>query len=170
MGSRFRDPVLPELSEGLVEVLRCGRAPSLSAVAILASREDAIPRLRRFLDHFSMGWRVFDDLSDWERDLSVKNQNRSSVLGYISRINGGRPASRQVVLNSFLSPAFVQSAYGAILGFLSAARDDVSAFHSPYLDQFMDDQLRFHETRRAEILRSGSIMRGSLNRTLRSVS
>jgi hypothetical protein len=168
-GNRENNSLVP-LSEGFLrESSRYFVAvvlPTLAGVALLAGREETIPGIRRFLDHFSMGWRVFDDLSDWEKDLEVKDQNRSCVLGYISRRNGGKAATREVVLNGFLNPAFVKNVYRVMLGFLEIAKDDVMVFQNPYLEEFMDEQLQFHRARRDEIIRSGSLLRSRLNRTV----
>ena len=57
--------------------------PPLSAIAYAVGRKEEVPRITRYLREFSMGWKIFDDLMDWEKDLTVKEMNRSSVLLYL---------------------------------------------------------------------------------------
>ncbi len=124
-------------------------------MAIYTDNEREIPTVSKFLEHFSMGWRIYDDLNDWRKDLKARNWNHSSVLFYASHNAGGTvDLSEEIVLGMFLSTDFIKEIYGALLGFLRAARKDASALNCPYLSKFMDEQVSFHTRRRDILLRS----------------
>ena len=139
--------------------------PTLAGVALLSGREDAVPSIRRFLRHFSMGWRIFDDMNDWEKDIVVSSQNHSSFLGHIFTRTGRTP-TREVVLSGFLSPDLVKDVYQALLAHFESARIEVLEFRNIYLDEFMNEQIGFHVAKRDELLRSGSILRDHLTARL----
>lgn len=131
--------------------------PTLAALAIATENEGKIPIVGEFLKHFSMGWRIYDDLNDWRKDLKVKNLNHSSTLIYALRNVGGKSnLDEEVVLSMFLSTDFLKKAYGAMLGFFRAARDDVLALSCSYLSRFMDEQISFHTRKRDRLLSSSS--------------
>jgi len=129
--------------------------PTLAALAIATNNERKIPLVSKFLQHFSMGWRIYDDLSDWRKDLKIDNWNHSSILLYaLQNVDGKSKLDEEVVLSMFLSADFIKKAYGAMLGFFRTARQDVSAFNCSYLSRFMDEQISFHTRKRDGLLRS----------------
>lgn len=143
--------------------------PSLVALAIATDNEKKIPILSRFLRHFSMGWRVYDDLKDWHEDLNVDNLNHSSILIYTLQKMGGKfDLNEDAVMSMFLSPDFVRKTYSTILGFFKAAKKDVSPLNCTYLNRFMDEQISFHSRRRDELLRSSSDFYGQIRKVLNS--
>jgi len=131
--------------------------PTLAAVAIAADNERQIPIVISFLKHFSMGWRVFDDLMDWRKDLKVKDLNHSSLLYSVKQNFEDRPTlNEETVLSMFLSDDFVKKMYGAILGFFKEAREDILPLNCNYLTRFMDEQLNFHTRKRDVLLQANS--------------
>ena len=144
--------------------------PSLTAVAYAAGRREEVPLISRFLREYSMGWRIFDDLVDWERDIAANEMNRSSVLIYIRNRMGGKKAIDRIdALSWFMSDEFVKDAYGAMVGFFMNARKAVAGLGSRYLDQFMEEQIRFQTDKRELLLRSAGQARDVLNADLASV-
>jgi len=141
--------------------------PTLAALAIATNNERKIPIVRKFVKHFSMGWRIYDDLKDWRMDLKVKNLNHSSTLIYtLQNVGGKSKLNEEVVQSMFLSTDFVKKAYGAMLSFFRSARKDVSAFNCSYLSRFMDEQISFHTRKRDSILRSSSDFYKQLSKIL----
>lgn len=141
--------------------------PTLAAMAITTDNEGKIPILSKFLKHYSMGWRIHDDMNDWQMDLKVKNLNHSSTLIYaLQNVGGESNLNEEVVLSMFLSTDFVKKAYDAMLGFFRSARKEVSAFNCSYLSRFMDEQISFHTRKRDNLLRSSSDFYKQLSKIL----
>lgn len=162
----FSEGFLGESSRYFVAVV----LPTLNAVASASGEERQAPRIGAFLRSFSMGWRVFDDLMDWERDLAAKEMNRSSVLHYIqNRTGSGTTLDRTTVLSWFMSGEFVDDAYGAMLGFFAEAQKVAAGFGSRYLDVFMEEMVSFHTRKREAMLKSAgsilSVLRGFFLKT-----
>jgi hypothetical protein len=130
--------------------------PTLTGVALISENQDKIPKLERFVEHFSMGWKIYDDLKDWRTDLKIKNLNCSSILIYAKNSAGKEEIDEEGVSNMFLSTQFVRRAYGKMLDFFEQARKDVSTLNCPYISRFLDEQVIFHSGRRDIILKSSS--------------
>ena len=75
----FSDDFLEESSRYFSAVV----VPTIAALAILSNNEGKIPIVTEFLREFSKGWRIFDDLTDWRKDLEVRKFNHSSILIYV---------------------------------------------------------------------------------------
>lgn len=162
----FSEGFLGESSRYFVAVV----LPTLGAVASASGKRTEVPRIERFLKLFSMGWRIFDDLMDWEKDLDMKGINRSSVLNYMrNRTAGGASPGRLAALSWFMSEDFIDDAYGALLGYLGRARKVAKGFGGGYLDEFMEQQVGFHKEKRKEMLRSADATRTLLNERLSTV-
>lgn len=145
----FSESFLQESSRYFTAVV----LPTLAALAVITNNESKIPKVDEFLRHFSMGWRIYDDLSDWQKDLINDNFNHSSILLYIfQKIQRDNNLNEEIVLSAFLSHEIFEKAYGAILSFNNAAKRDVSDFNCAYLSKFMDEQISFHTRKRDSIL------------------
>jgi hypothetical protein len=141
--------------------------PSLVAVAIISENEKQIPTVIEFLKHFSMGWRVFDDLMDWPKDLTVRDLNHSSILYSVKRSFEDKPdLSEEAVLSMFLNDDFVKKAYGTILDNFRQARDVILPLNCNYLTQFMDEQLSYHTQKRDSHLQTNSEFFNQLNQII----
>lgn len=144
--------------------------PSLSAIAYAMGKTEDIPRIERYLREFSMGWKIFDDLMDWEKDLLVGQMNRSSVLIYFRNRMGHKKALDRIdALSWFLSDEFVREAYAAMVSFYQRARRAVTWYGDSYLDRFLQEQISFQSEKRDSLLRSASATRSNLNEGLASV-
>lgn len=131
--------------------------PTLAALAIASDNERQIPTVSNFLKHFSMGWRIFDDLMDWRKDLTVRNLNHSSILYSVKQnFDGKSNLNEEAVLSMFLSDDFVKKMYGAILDFFKKAREHILPLNCNYLTRFMDEQLNFHTRKRDALLQANS--------------
>ena len=131
--------------------------PTLVAVAIISDNEKQIPTISNFLKHFSMGWRVFDDLMDWRKDLTVRDLNHSSILYSVKQnFDGQSNLDESSVLSVFLSDDFVKKMYNPILSFFKKAREDILPLNCNYLSRFMDEQLNFHTQKRDALLQANS--------------
>jgi hypothetical protein len=148
----FSDAFLSSSSRYFVAVV----LPPLAGIAADAGRPREIRRILRFLRAFSRGWRVFDDLMDWRRDIHSPRLNRSSVLYYLAkRLPPKTPIKPDYVMSSFLSREFVEDTYGAILRNLRSAREILLPLKNYYLSAFINEQLEFHSKRRDALLQSG---------------
>ena len=137
--------------------------PPLAALAAEAGRPREINRIHQFLRAFSKGWRVFDDLMDWQRDIGSPRLNRSSVLYYLEkRLPPQTPMKPSYVLSSFLSREFVEDTYRAILRNLRSAGDVLAPLNNSYLSAFIREQIEFHTKRRDALLRLGGTAIASL--------
>lgn len=131
--------------------------PTLSGLALISENKNEIPKLERFVEHFSMGWRIYDDLKDWKTDLKIKNLNCSSILIYArNNVGGEQELDEKGVSSMFLSTVFVRRAYGAMLDFFQQAKKDVSTLNSHYVTRFLDEQIIFHSGRMDIILKSSA--------------
>ncbi len=139
----------------------------LAALAFLTNNETRIPIVNKFCEDYALAHRIHDDLNDWQEDLRTDNLNHSSVLTYaLQKIGGKLRLTEELVRSMFLDTDFIEKIYGAILGFLEAAREDVSAFSSAYLSSFIDGQISFHTRRRGILLRTSSDFYKELARIL----
>jgi hypothetical protein len=131
--------------------------PTLVAVAIISDNERQIPTVSNFLKHFSMGWRVFDDLMDWQKDLAMRDLNHSSILYSVKQnFDEQSNLNESSVLSMFLSDDFVKKMYSPILSFFKKAREDILPLNCNYLTRFMDEQLTFHTIKRDALLQANS--------------
>ncbi|MDQ3902814.1 MAG: hypothetical protein M3247_04045 [Thermoproteota archaeon] len=129
--------------------------PTIAAAAFLTGNQDKIPQITKFLRHYWMGWKIVDDIRDWQKDLDVPNFNHSSVLYYIkSKLDKGSTLNAESVTSMFLDELFIKNVYGAILRWYKAAKRDITCFDSPNLTEFMDSQIEFHTRERDSLLRS----------------
>ncbi|MDA4121001.1 MAG: hypothetical protein OK404_01170 [Thaumarchaeota archaeon] len=168
--SAGRNPLQPFSSASLIESSRYFVAvvlPTLAGIAYASHAEDQVPRIERFLRYFSQGWRIFDDLMDWEKDLVSGYPYRSSVLRYIHDKNGGKTSlDRPTVLSWFLSREFIKDSYGAMIGFLTSAQRVARSFGNRYLATFMEQQIEFHSKRRDSMLRAADLQLSMLQDAL----
>jgi hypothetical protein len=131
--------------------------PTLIALAFISKNERKISMVKKFVKHFSMGWRIYDDLKDWCIDLKVKNFNNSSILIYTLQNVGKRAQlNEEIVQSMFLSTEFINKSYDAMLSYFNLARNDVLSFNCSYLSRFMDEQIRY-QTRKRDILLQSSL-------------
>jgi hypothetical protein len=129
--------------------------PTIAAAAFLTGNQDKIPQITKFLRHYWMGWKIVDDIRDWQKDLDVPNFNHSSVLCFIKNgLDKGSTLTAESVTSMFLDEHFVKNVYGAILRWYKVAKRDAAFFHSPNLTEFMDSQIEFHTHERDSLLRS----------------
>jgi hypothetical protein len=162
----FSAGFLRESSRGPVACI----LPALFAIAHAAGRKEEVPQIGKFLWEFSMGWRIFDDLMDWEADLAARDMNRSSVLLYVrGRMGHTNGLDRTDVLSWFLSDGFVGDAYGAMIGYFLKARRTVASFDNFYLNEFMDEQIGFQKDKMASVLGLARLTLSDLGENLTSV-
>ena len=144
--------------------------PTLAALAVLTGNEGGVEVASRFLRHFSMGWRIYDDFCDWKKDLKRENVNHSSILLYSKqRTQGITKLNEKAVHLMFLDTNFINDSYGAILGLFTKAKRDVTGLDCEYLDKFMDEQLSFHSRRRKLILERSEEVNSEINEKLRAI-
>jgi len=144
--------------------------PTLAALAVHAGNEGGVQVASRFLRHFSMGWRIYDDFCDWKKDLKRENVNHSSILLYIKqRTQGITELNEEAVHLMFLDADFIKDAYGAILEFYEEAKRDIAGLDCEYLDKFMDEQLSFHSRRRTLILERSGEINSEIDEKLRAI-
>jgi hypothetical protein len=137
--------------------------PSLAALAVASDAEDRIIEITRFLRHFSMGWRVYDDLKDWRIDLGVEDMNHSCFLLYARQCTGrGKELDEGDIMSLLISEGFIKKVYKPILLYFQKARDDILPFNSHYLTMFMDEQLSFQARTRDAMLKKQSEFLGRL--------
>jgi len=141
----FSEQFLSESSRYFTAVVM----PTLVALAILTENAEGIEVVYKFLQNFSMGWRIYDDLCDWRKDLTKAQLNHNSILLYTKqKIQEFTELNENSVGLMFVDRDFISDSYGAILGFFEKAQKDVSKLNNKYLDKFMEEQISFHTKRR----------------------
>jgi hypothetical protein len=129
--------------------------PTLAAIALTTRNHTKIPLVAEFLKHYWMGWKIVDDIRDWQKDLKVQKYNHSSVLYYSFKKAAKQPRlDSEDVISTFSDENSVKKIYNAILKFYKAARHDAQKLGSVYLSKFMDTQIEFHADERDCLLRS----------------
>lgn len=144
--------------------------PTLMAIAFVAKKEEKLPEVRRFLEEFSMGWRIFDDLMDWERDLGANEMNRSSVLMYVkARMGLKKPVDRLAVWSCMMNETFVNDAYGAMIDHFRRAKMAIDDLDADYLVDFLDQLIGFQLDKKDSLLSAGNLTLAELNVRLAEV-
>jgi hypothetical protein len=139
--------------------------PSLAALAVLTRNEGKIGYILDYLRHYWMGWKIVDDLRDWEIDLHKAKLNHSCVLYYaLKKAKRRYELEKEYVISILLSTDSIDAIYNAIQGFYIAAKHDISVFNSGSLDKFMDTQISFYDDEKRNVLQSRS---NSYNRLFR---
>ncbi len=141
----FSEKFLSESSSYLVAIT----LPTIAAAALLTGNQDKIPQITKFLRHYCMGWKIVDDIRDWQKDLKLHNFNHSSVLYYVkSKLDKQYELNAEIVTSMFLDDLFLKKIYGALFHWYRAARHDAKYFDYPTLVTFMDSQIEFHTSER----------------------
>ena len=144
--------------------------PSLLAISYAAGRKEEEHHVERFLTEFAKGWRIVDDLADWEADLHVKDLNRSTILLYVQNGTGDEGnLDRTDVLSWLLNGEFVEYVYGIMIVSFRNARRAVACYGNSYIDRYLEEQIAFEAERRDLVLRSASLGLSDLNGGLVSV-
>jgi hypothetical protein len=129
--------------------------PTVAAIALLTRNQMKIPLLAEFLKHYWMGWKIVDDIRDWQKDLKLPKYNHSSILYYsLRKASVHSRFGPEYVISTFLDKKSIINIYNAILEFYKAARRDAEKIDSVYLSKFMDIQIEFHADERDYLLRS----------------
>lgn len=118
--------------------------PTFAAAAMLTKNHAKIPQISRFLEHYCMGWKIVDDIRDWQKDLQVRNYNHSSVLNYCMKKLGTTRLNRGDVTSVLSGENASRDIYNTIVRLYGIAKRDVQSFDSSYLARFMDTQIEFH--------------------------
>lgn len=123
--------------------------PTLAGAALLGNRPRAVNAIRRFTCYYCMGWRILDDLRDWQEDSSQPTANNSSVLSFLRTRTGiprGAALTRETVVSLFSDQAIVGHIYSAMEGFFLAAKHEAENLQATYVTRFIDQQLLGHKT------------------------
>jgi hypothetical protein len=119
--------------------------PTIAAIAILTENQLKLDRIRKFLTDYYAGFRIADDLRDWPEDLNAPNYNHSSVIySMLSKRIPNQNFDTVSALNMFLNKDFLLRIYGTVINLYQAAKKDIAAFKSRYLEEFMDTQIEFY--------------------------
>ena len=143
--------------------------PTLAGVAFLGNRPKKVSALRRFAYYYCMGWRILDDLRDWQDDSLAANIDGSSVLSFL-RIRAGIPRSapltRELAVSLFSDEAVFGQIYSAMTRFYLAARREAEGLRAGYVTRFIDEQLLGHEAELARMAAEKTKFRNSLAKLL----
>jgi len=144
------EPFLIESSRYLVSIT----LPTLAAICFITNNEVYIPKIKKFLQNYWMGWKIMDDLRDWKKDLHILNYNNSSVLLYALRKFDylGFKINEKSMLSIFMNSEFVEDIYKSLKKFYLVASQEILDLEPSYLKKFIDTQLSFHEDEKFEIL------------------
>ena len=128
--------------------------PTLAGVAFLSNRPQKVSAIRRFACQYCMGWRILDDLRDWQDDSLEANIDVSSVLSFL-RIRAGVPRSvpltRELAVSLFSDQVIVGEIFSAMKRFYLAARREAESLQAVYVTRFIDEQLLGHEAELARM-------------------
>jgi hypothetical protein len=122
--------------------------PSLAGLAHLTGNEEKISVIDNFLYHFSMGWRIYDDIKDWKNDLQVQGFNHSTVLLYVVKNSGNKNLTESSVQSMLLSEKYVDEIYDTIIYHFNAAKNCISVLPTNYFAKFMDEQISYQNRQR----------------------
>lgn len=120
-------------------------APSVIAIALMTGNEERIPQIRRFLVNYFMGYRLADDMRDWEEDLQTRNYNRSTVIHLAIALQGIKEINDRAMVGFFLDKKFRRMLYRTIKKHYLAAKNEVSDLNSVYLNKFIDTQISYFQ-------------------------
>lgn len=101
-----------------------------------------------------MGWKIMDDFRDWNKDLSTRNYNNSSVLFYaLKKLKSlGCELNENSAVSIFMNSEFIEDIYGAVKKFYLISRQEIADLKTSYLTRFIHTQLSFHADEKSEIL------------------
>jgi hypothetical protein len=169
LGNASRHPFSEDFLKETSRYYVASTLPTLVAISHAAGKEMEVPRIKRFMTMFSMGWKIFDDLMDWEGDLAARELNRSSILIYVwNRTDRKKEVDRMESLSWFLDNEFVEEAYGAMIAFFLEAQRAVRSLRSSYLDRFMEELIGFQTDKRESLLGAAALTLSDLNEGLAS--
>jgi hypothetical protein len=141
---------------------------TFAAIAYVTNNEAKIPQLTKFWNDYAMGHRIYDDLNDLHKDLRMDDYNNSSVLLHaLQKTDNKSKLDEELVWSMLLDTDFIEKIYGTMLGLFKRAREEASAFKSPYLTTFMDELIRTHTQKRDSLLKTKSNFYKELNRILK---
>jgi len=147
--------------------------PTLAGVALLSNRPTKLDAIRRFAYNYCMGWRILDDLRDWQEDSLKANIDGSCVLSFL-RIRAGiprsKPLTRELAVSLLSDQAVVGQIYSAMTRFYLAARREAESLHAGYVTRFIDEQLQGHEAELARMTAEKAKFRNSLAQLLEAES
>ena len=109
-----------------------------------------------------MGWRIADDVWDWEDDVRMPNLNNSTVLLLIKRTFATERVTKEMVWSMFLDDDFVRLVYARMFKLLERARSDARRLNCPYLDEFMDDWIDYNARKRDSLRESRELFQSRL--------
>ena len=145
--------------------------PTLAGVAFLSNRPKKVSAIRRFACYYCMGWRILDDLRDWQDDSLEANIDGSSVLSFL-RIRAGIPRSlpltRELAVSLFSDQAVVGQIYSAMTRFYLAARREAESLKAGCVTRFIDEQLLGHEAELARMAAEKAKFRNCLAQMLKA--
>lgn len=143
--SGMADPLSDEFLSKSSQYLVAITLPSIAATALLTGNGAKMPQLERFLRYYCMGWKILDDLRDWNKDVAAPNLNNSSVLHCAQRAGYNfDPRDSTSKLSMLTQPGFADRVYGRVLGLFKAARSEAAGLNCQYATSFMDSQISFH--------------------------
>jgi hypothetical protein len=143
--------------------------PTLAGVALLSNQPKKLAAIRRFTRNYCMGWRILDDLRDWQEDRVKVNTEGSCVLSFLrfrARIPRGAPLTRELAVSLFSDQAVVGEIYSAMTRFYLAARREAASLQAGYLLRFIDEQLQGHKVELARMAAEKTEFRNSLAQLL----
>lgn len=143
--------------------------PTLAGVAFLSNRPQKVSTIRRFACYYCMGWRILDDLRDWQDDSQGADIDGSSVLSFL-RIRAGIPRSvlltRELAVTLFSDQLVVGQIYSAMARFYLAARREAESLQADYVTRFIEEQLLGHKAELAGMAAEKAKFRNRLARLL----
>jgi hypothetical protein len=143
--------------------------PTLAGVALLKKRLGAVSSIERFCQTYCMGWRILDDLRDWDEDRVKTRGCRSSVLALLrlrAKIPVGEPLSRELAVSLFADAKVTGEIYGAMTKLFRAARREAERLEAATVVQYIDLQMEGHRMEVAQMAAERKKFQESLKRLL----
>lgn len=143
--------------------------PTLAGVAFLSDRPKAVNAIRRFTNHYCMGWRILDDLRDWSDDSLRAEIKNSCVLSFLRNCAGiprNAPLTQELIVSLFSDQAVIGQIYSAMKGFYVAAKREAGCLKATYVTRFIDQQLLGHDAECLRIAAEGNKFREALAQLL----
>lgn len=143
------DPLSQHFLKKSSQYLLAITLPTIAATAFLTNKEPKIPQITRYLRYYWMGWKMVDDIKDWERDINTPKFSHSSVIHHaIKKYRMRKKLTVRDMQSMFLSKNYVIEIYDSLLGWYKKAQHSSSTFDSKYLKEFMNSQIQLYSDER----------------------
>jgi len=126
--------------------LSMNTVPTLSAFPILGKEESKIKSLVDMIRYYAIGFKLIDDLADWQLDLKKKNYNCSSLIllySLYSNQNGSHNQIREDQISSLmLTSDIVERVYSTAYDYFQKSLQSLGTIRATKLRMLIEGRMR----------------------------